>query len=51
MQHYRVLTMVYDSLTQPPFFILVYRLKSFKNTKIRKPPVLPSSGKNVLDDG
>jgi hypothetical protein len=51
MQNYRALTMVYDSLTQPPFFIFVYRLKRFKNTTLRKPPLLTFSGKDVLDDG
>jgi hypothetical protein len=46
MQHYRALTIVYDSLTQPPFFTFVYRLKRFKYTTFRKPPLLPSSDKD-----
>ena len=51
MQNYRALTIVYGSLTQPPFFIFVYRLKRFKNTTFRKPPFFMSSGKDVFDDG
>lgn len=43
MQNYRALTIVYGSLTQPPFFIFVYRLKRFKNTTFRKPPFFMSS--------
>jgi hypothetical protein len=51
MQHYRALTMVYGSLTQPPFFIFVYRLKLFINMKFRKLLLPPSSGKDVLNNG
>jgi hypothetical protein len=34
MQHYRALTLVYDSLTQLTFSIFVHRLKLKKNTTI-----------------
>jgi len=47
IQYYRSLTIVYNSLSQPPFFDIVHRLKLLKHFKILDDGQAPPSKDTV----